>query len=350
MSDDENFPDRLNTYLRGWGDFEVDDNETAFRRFALLPRVMTGRSGIDVSCSLLGMTMGAPLIVGAFAADRLFHEQGLLPIARICDRLRLPLIVSEETVTPLAIITPHHDLCWLQIRGAGTLERACRMIALAANQGARGIVVTLLAPTHPRPGQQPGGLDVGAELARREWSTIGSEGAGIGDVAPWPQWNWDDLRHVVAQARTYGLPVIAKGVLHPDDVEHAIGVGCAATMLSNIGRRQLRRSVAPLDMLQEASAVAGDHPLLLDGGIRSGSDAVVACCLGATAAVVVRPVAKALAQGGEGGVERLLTGTVNEITATASWLGVDRLAGLRPSLVRNAEGGAGLGDTMGPGS
>lgn len=344
MSMHDNLPDELEAYLRGWADLQPDDNETAFRRFALLPRVMTGRSGIDVTCSLLGMTMGAPLIVGAFAADRLFHELGLLPIARICDRLRLPLIVSEETVTPLATITTQHDLCWLQIRGAGTLERACRMIALAANQGARGLVVTLLAPTHPCPGQQPGGLDVGAELARREWSTIGSAEPGIGDVAPWPQWNWDDLRHVVEQARTHGLPVIAKGVLHPDDVEHAVAVGCAATMLSNVGRRQLRRSVAPLDMLREAAAVTGDHPLLLDGGIRSGSDAIVARCLGAIASIVVRPVAKALAQGGEGGVERLLTSYVNEITATASWLGVDGLAALQPALVRNAEGGALLPD------
>lgn len=338
----ESMPVALEGYLRGWTDLQPDDNETAFRRMALLPRVMTGHSGVDVTCTLMGMTMGAPLMVGAFAADRLFHPDGLLPVARICHRLRLPLVVSEETVTPLAEITAHHDLCWLQIRGAGSLDRAGRLVALAAAEGARGLVVTLLAPTHPCPGQQPGGLDVGAELARRHWSTIGSTGAGIGNVAPWPQWNWNDLQRVVAQARAHGLPVIAKGVLHPEDVAQALAVGCAATMVSNVGRRQIRRSVAPLDMLAEATAVTGDYPLLLDGGIRSGSDAIIACCLGATASVVVRPVAKALAMGGEAEVERLLSGYVNEITATASWLGVDRLAALGPAFLRMADGGATL--------
>ena len=82
---------------------------------------------------------------------------GLLPVARVCHRLRLPLVVSEETVTPLADITALHDLCWLQIRGAGSPDRAARLVALAAAEGARGVVVTLLAPTHPSQGQQPGG-------------------------------------------------------------------------------------------------------------------------------------------------------------------------------------------------
>ena len=95
-------------------------------------------------------------------------------------------------------------------------------------------------------------------------------------------------------------------------------------------------------MLAEAAAVTGAHPLLLDGGIRSGSDAVIACCLGASASVVVRPVARALATSGEAGVESLLAGIVNEITATTSWLGVDRLDVLHAGFLRPAGGGATL--------
>ncbi len=310
-----------------------DANEAAFARLRLVPRVLRGAGGIDIASTLCGHPIGGPLAVGPFAGDRMFHEEGLLPVARVCRRLALPLMISEETVTPLAAITALHTECWLQVRAAGPLDRARRLADAAAACGARGLVLTVLAPAHPTPGRQPGGYDIGAELARRGWTTIGSDRPGIARLPAWPQWGWGDVTALAAHLHALGLALILKGVLDAEDAAAAADCGCAGVIVSNIGLRQSDRWALPLQALPEIRA-AHAGSTLMDGGVRDGVDALIACCLGADIGVVTRPVITTLAGGGEQALLALLTGWLDEIAAVASWLGVARLAELDRSYLQ----------------
>jgi 4-hydroxymandelate oxidase len=316
------------------GPDEADPNEVALARFKLVPRVMKARAHIDVSMDFCGRRIAAPLAVGAYAADRLFAADGVLPVARVCAALNLPLMISEECLTPLDSITAVHDDCWLQIRGAGPAERYRELIDAAAGAGARGLLVSLLAPTHIRPGLYPGGVNIGAEIAARSLRTI-ADRVDPRPVPPFPSWTWTDLADAAEYAARRGLPVVAKGVLDPRDAVLAFENGCAAVMVSNMGVRNLGRWVPAPAQLPAISSAAGSagRPLILDGGIRTAPDIVVARALGADLASLVRPVVLALVNGGEDGVMTLLSGFLDEIISIISWLGCETLADLDGSHV-----------------
>ena len=332
-------------YLRGrphdMRDGDIDPNEAALSRYRLVPRILTGCQGVDLACAIFGRMYAAPIGVGAFAADRLFDAAGVAAIGRVCARLRLPLFVSEEAVTPLADVIATGADCWLQLRAAGPVARAERLVLQAADAGCKGIVLTVLAPVHPVPGLHPGGVDVAAEIASRGWSTIGAV-EGVARLPAFPAWSDIELTHIVAHAHACGMKIIVKGVLHPMDAKMAVDAGCDGVMVSNIGVRQLYRWAPAIDQLptiREAllatrrPIVGDDAPsapasILIDGGIRQAADIIVACILGAQMAVLVRPVAYALAAGGESGVEQMLSGLIGELTAVCAWMGAANISAL----------------------
>jgi len=332
----EKLGDALYGYMLGQARDDVsgvDGNEAAFAAFQLIPRVMRGQKTMDMSTAFFGRTLSAPLIAGAFAGDRVFHAEGLLPIARACRTLELPMIVSEETVTPLADICAEHDMSWLQLRAAGGLERIYRFIDMAAAAGARGLVLTVLAPVHPVKGLQPGGFSISEELLRRDWSTIGSTAPGVEALEPFPTWDWADLKAACDHAKSVGLPVLVKGILHPNDAKRAMKAGAAGIIPSNIGARQSSRWVPALEQLSAIRAKS-DGMVIHDGGVRFGADIVTALSLGAQLAIVVRPLICALVAGGEIAVRDVLGRLRDETLAIASWCGVSDLTELDAGFVR----------------
>ena len=315
-----------------------DRNEAAFARYRLVPRLLSEAGPPDLATDLAGRRMAAPVLIGAFAGDRVFHPEGILPVARVAARLGLDLVLSEETVTPLPEVTAVHAGTWLQLRAAGPEDRIARIVEAAAGMGVAGIVLTLMAPTHPRPGQRPGGYDIGAELVRRGWPTIGTrlDGTGRPGVAPldaFPRWDAARLGRIVALARGFGLPLLVKGVLDPADLAPLAACGFAGAVVSNLGLRQSGRWALALDRLPVLGDAAAGLPLLLDGGVRHGADVITACLLGATACVTTRPVLAALAAGGEAAVEHWLTGLLDNLYAMTVWMGAAHPAALDPSQV-----------------
>jgi lactate 2-monooxygenase len=146
------------------------------------------------------------------------------------------------------------------------------------------------------------------------------------DVFADPSLRWDDLTFLREQTR---LPIVLKGVLHPDDARRAIDAGVDAVQVSNHGGRQIDGGVAALDALPGiVEAVAGRLPVLFDSGIRSGADAVVALALGARAVAIGRSYAYALALAGEDGVHELLRNTIAELDITLGLAGVRNVADL----------------------
>jgi 4-hydroxymandelate oxidase len=143
---------------------------------------------------------------------------------------------------------------------------------------------------------------------------------------------WDDLAELCGSTR---LPVVAKGVVHGDDARLAAESGCAGVIVSNHGGRQLDGDPATLDALPEVVAAAGDRlEVLVDGGVRRGTDVVKAVALGARAVLVGRPVLWGLAAGGEAGVGRVLRLLADEVADTLRQLGVARLAEVGPHVLR----------------
>ncbi|EIM27593.1 alpha-hydroxy acid oxidase [Microvirga lotononidis] len=323
----EKLGDPLFSYLLGRQGEQAtgaDANQEALAPYRLVPHVLTGANGISTETNLLEQTFAAPLAVGAFAGDRIFHAEGILPLARACAKARLPLIVSEETVTPLSEITQVWPQSWFQVRAAGPVRRTFDLIDLAARCGVKTVVMTVLAPTHPRPGLQPGGYSIAAEIKARGWTTIGSDGPGVMALPSFPQWSHADFTSVVAHASRGGIQVVAKGILSTGDAHRVREAGCGAIMVSNIGLRQTGEWIRSSDALQEMAGQVAQVPLLLDGGVRRGTDVIKSLCLGASMAVAVRPFVTALAAAGQSGVEEVIQAWLDEIAAVSAWMGVER--------------------------
>jgi 4-hydroxymandelate oxidase len=141
---------------------------------------------------------------------------------------------------------------------------------------------------------------------------------------------WSDLEWLAG----FGLPVILKGVLHPDDAVRAFEHGAVAVQVSNHGGRQLDGAIASLDALPAVvDAVAGRGPVLFDGGVRRGTDAMMALALGATAVGIGRPILWGLAVDGEAGVGRVLDILAGELEQDMALAGASRVSDLTPELI-----------------
>jgi len=142
--------------------------------------------------------------------------------------------------------------------------------------------------------------------------------------------DWGDLEWLIAQTR---LPVIVKGLVRADDARRAVDAGARGLVVSNHGGRQLDYAIASLDALPEVvEAAAGKVPVLLDGGVRRGTDVLKAICLGASGVLIARPYLYALAVAGADGVRRMLAMLRQEIELSMSLLGAKNLSELNKDL------------------
>jgi 4-hydroxymandelate oxidase len=151
-----------------------------------------------------------------------------------------------------------------------------------------------------------------------------------GSVAYLERLSWTDIEWLA----DFGLPVIVKGILHPDDARLAVEHRAAGVQVSNHGGRQLDAAIASLDALPRiVEAVEGRVPVLLDGGVRRGSDIVTAVAMGATAVGIGRPAIWGLAVDGEAGVGAILDGLANEFDLAMAFCGAAKVAELTPELL-----------------
>ena len=280
----------------------------AFLGWRLLPHVMAGVDEIDLTTELLGERLAWPVFIAPTGAHRLAHNAGELATASAAKAENTLMVASMYSTVPLEAIAEVAGQRWFNgylLRDRGLAQ------ALIERAQAAGYQAVSLTVDQPMAGRRerdirndfhlPAGIGPAnfTDLERAEVAPI-EQITAMQD----PSLTWADLASFAGQSP---LPVIAKGVLRPDDALRAIEAGVAAIYVSNHGGRQLDSAVPSLDALPAVvDAVDGLVPVLIDGGIRRGTDVVVALALGARAVGVGRPILYGLALDGAAGVRGVL--------------------------------------------
>lgn len=326
-------PGPLAYFTGGAGDeITLRDNRAAFARQAILPRVMRDVSSVDPSVEVLGRRWPSPIFIAPTALQRMAHPDGELATARAAAARGVTMVVSTSSSTDMAEIASVGGPRWFQVYLLADPGARRALVERAVAQGYEAMVLTVdLA----RIGRRERDLRVGFRIPEgvdipNVAIAAGVTPAEVASVAFVDRMTWPDLEWVAG----FGLPVIVKGILHPDDARLAIEHGAAGIGVSNHGGRQLDGAIASLDALPAVvDAVAGRVPVLLDGGVRRGTDVLVSLALGATAVGIGRPVIWGLAVDGEAGVGNILDLLGNELANAMALAGAARVADLDPDLV-----------------
>ncbi|MGD9735750.1 MAG: alpha-hydroxy acid oxidase [Solirubrobacterales bacterium] len=321
-------PGVLGYFAGGAGDEEtLGENREAWRRWRLVPRVLTDTSEVTTRRELLGGPVVAPILVAPTAFHRLLHPDGELATARAAAAAGTVFCHSTlATIAPPEVAAgapPGRRWCQLYCFEDEGVTRALWEHALAA--GYEAIVLTVDAPpAGNRERDLRTGFVVPADLR------VPSIDAACGPGREYTMretfdlmdrsLDWEDLGDLVAET---GVPVLVKGVAAGADAALAVEHGAAGVVVSNHGGRQLDRSLATAEALPDVvDAVAGRVPVLVDGGIRRGVDVAIALALGADAVLLGRPVLWGLTLGGEEGVRRVLELVGAELALTLALCGV----------------------------
>lgn len=280
-------------------------NEAAFDALPLVPRVLADPGGCDTSLSLLGARLDHPILVAPMAWQRLLHAQAERATAAGATAQGARMVLSAQATTPMAEARDAGSLCdWLQLYWLGR-EGTLTLAHRAAEAGYAALMLTVDAPvTGQRPREMRAGFALPKGMAAVNLSGLPQPAGGSLEAMTAAAPRWADLEWLCSAAP---LPVLAKGILHPADAVRAVEAGAAGVVVSNHGGRVLDGLPASISALPAvAAALGGRVPVLLDGGIRRGTDVLRARALGADAVMIGRPAAWGLAVAGAMGVAHVL--------------------------------------------
>ena len=287
------------------------DNVAAFARWQFRPRVLVDVAEVSTGTTVLGEPVAMPILVAPVAFQRLAHPDGEVGMARAAGGAGTVMCLSTlATARPaeVAAAAPEARL-WFQLycfRDRG-VTRA--LLSEAVEAGFRAVTLTVDAP---RPGRRERDLRSGFQLPAEVGvpsvaEVTGAQGPiSVADVLRLvdPALGWADLEALVSDS---SLPVLVKGVMTAEDAVLAADRGVAGVIVSNHGGRQLDGVAATVDAVGEVAEAVGDRvEVLMDGGVRRGTDVVAALALGARAVLVGRPAVWGLAAAGTDGAQRVL--------------------------------------------
>ena len=362
-------------------------NRAAFDRWRIVPRMLKDVSVRDTGVELFGRRYPSPFLTAPVGVLGMVHKEADMAVARAAAAMGVPMILSNQASYPLerCAVAMGSAARWFQLYWSSSDELVASFVRRAEASGYGAIVVTL--DTHML-GWRPRDLDAaylpfarglgiaqytsdsvftelvkqraaqprGADqrptysavkaLASMAWAYPGRFFDNLSsalpraavdtflDVFSRSNLTWDNLSYLREHT---SLPILVKGVLHPDDATLALSTGVDGIVVSNHGGRQVDGSVAALDALPDVvAAVAGRVPVLFDSGIRGGADAFKAIALGATAVCVGRPYVYGLTLAGQRGVEAVLGHLMAEFDLTMGLAGCASLAEITPDTLRAA--------------
>ena len=294
-------------------------NRDAYAAIKLSPRVLNDVSGIDTRVQLLGHDLPHPILLAPVAAQSIAHPEAELAVARGATAAGAGMVLSSYTskrIEEVAAVAPRPF--WFQLY---MQERSLTrdLVAHVAAAGCSAICVTVDTPT--------GGARDRMARSGFDYPELPYRSRRPGDNPC----TWDDIAWTRGAA---DLPILLKGILHPDDAELAIQAGVAGIIVSNHGGRNLDTVPATIDVLSRVvDRVAGRVPVLVDGGIRRGTDVLKALALGATAVMIGRPYVYGLAVGGADGVTAVVEILKRELEQAMALTGRPSIACIDRSVI-----------------
>jgi len=300
-------------YYAGGADDEVTlrANREAFQRIAIRYRVLVDVSERDTRTELLGAPLSFPVILAPTALHRMAHPDGERATARAAAAAGTLMTLSSISSVALEEVmeAAPHGPKWFQLYHFNDRSRTELLVGRAVTAGYRAIVLTVDAPVigrRERDFRNPFVIPQGVSGVHFDDTPRTADGASaLASFIDQPSINWNDLAWIHEMAQ--GLPVILKGVVRGDDAKRALDEGCGGIWVSNHGGRQLDTSITTAQALPEVvEAVGGRAPVIVDSGIRRGTDVLKALAMGADIAAIGRPQLWGLAADGERGVATVL--------------------------------------------
>lgn len=371
---------RADAYVTGGAGAETTmrANRAAFARREIVPRVLRDVGERDLTVDLFGRTLPAPLLLAPIGALDLVRRGADLAVARGAAAAGIPMVISNQAGTPMEDIAAVGGPTWFQLYWSTSDELVDSFLRRAEAAGCDAVVVTLdttMLGWRPRDldlGHLPFARGIGIAKYTSDpvfrglvEQTLAAPSAGappkvtpqavrtlleITRNAPGrfrdnlrspvpraavetflrvysrPRLSWEDLATLRSRTR---LPILLKGVLHPDDARRAADAGVDGVVVSNHGGRQIDHAVASLDALPGVVDAVGDAlPVLLDSGVRTGADVATAVRLGARAVLLGRPFVHGLALDGARGVAQVLQNVVAELDLVCGLAGATTPAGI----------------------
>jgi lactate 2-monooxygenase len=336
----------------GAGDERTQNvNRTVFDQWGLMPRMFVGAKERDLTVDLFGLTLPSPVFMAPIGVMGICAQDGHgdIAAAKAAARTGVPMVVSTLTEDPLEDVAAEFGDTpgFFQLYTPTDRDLAASFVQRAEKAGYQGIIVTLDTWV---PGWRPRDLSTSnfPQLRGKCLSNYTSDPVFRAGLPAPPEENpqaailkwvstfgnslsWDDLPWLRSLTT---LPLLVKGIQHPDDARRAIDGGVDGIYCSNHGGRQANGGIPALDCLPGVVAAAGDVPVLFDSGIRSGADIVKALALGARAVGVGRPYAFGMALGGTDGVVHVLRSLLAEADLIMGIDGYPTLADLTPEALR----------------
>lgn len=322
-------------------EISLRENRTAFDDLKLVPRVLRDMKGGSTRTTLLGQTLEFPVLLAPIAYHRMAHDDGELATVLGASAMKAGMIVSTRAsvmIEDIAAAAETH--LWFQLYVQPDREFTRALVRRAENAGYQALVLTVDAPlTGIRNRLQRSGYRMrdGVEAVNLRGMQqpdlrpkMAGENVAFGtllDDAP----TWQDAEWLLSFTK---LPVLIKGILSPEDAEMAVERGFAGIIVSNHGGRVLDTTPAPIEVLPEiVERVAGRVPVLLDGGVRRGTDVLKAVALGAAAVLVGRPYLFALSVAGAVGVAHVLNILRAEFEVAMGLTGCRTVAEIQRSVI-----------------
>lgn len=350
-------------YVAGAAETNVSlaDNRAAFGDYAFLPRVLTDVSRRTQEATLFGHAYAAPFGIAPLGISALYAYRGDLVLARAAAAANVPMIMSGSSLIPLEDVVAATPGAWFQAYLPGDVAQIDALVERVVRASFRTLVVTVdsqvagnrennvragfSTPLRPTPRLAFDGITHPRWLLGTFLRTLVRHGLphfennyatrGAPILSPSVVRDYSDRGHLTWEhlariRRKWPGTLVVKGILDPRDARLARDTGADGIVVSNHGGRQLDGAVAPLRALPAVVAACPDVPVMLDGGVRRGTDVLKALCLGARFVFVGRPFGYAAAIAGEAGVRHAIAILATEILRDLAMLGATSLTDLGP--------------------